>query len=98
MWCQAGKGFSQYDVSPVLFDERFIIADLYTVFQFCSLFVALAYLANESYLTNPVELHLKHYRLRTMSSCVMYSSSLNVPTDLSLLNTKKEQRTELYLP
>lgn len=90
MRCQAGKGFSQYDVSPVLFDEHFIIADLYTVFQFCSLFVALAYLANESYL-NSVELHLKYYRLRTISSCVMYSSSLNVPIDLSLLNTKKEQ-------
>ena len=98
MWCQARNGFSQM-ISLALYHGPFIIAALYIVFHSWSLFVALASLANKSFLTSSIELHLKYYRLlRTISSCVTYSSSLHVPTDLSLFYPKKEQRSEVHLP
>ena len=76
-----------------------ITADLHTAFQFCGQPAALAYLFSKaSHLRSSIEFHLKHCILRTISSCIMYSSNQNVPTDLLLLNTKKEQKIEVCLP
>lgn len=98
--CQAGDGCSQHALPGThmkgLCYDGFVLHVLS-----CSLVVAFSWFCKWDLLTSSIALHVKYYKLlRTISPCVVYSSSSCNLTNSSIKprKGKKKQKPELYLP